>query len=72
MGRPRQYDEETVLAGAMHAFRERGYAGASIKDLEQATGLTAGSIYHGYRDKAGLFAAAFACERTRQDPQWRT
>lgn len=60
MGRPRQYDEETVLAGAMHAFRERGYAGASIKDLEQATGLTAGSIYHGYRDKAGLFAAAFA------------
>lgn len=59
MGRPRQYDEEAVLTGAMHAFRERGYTGASIKDLEQATGLTAGSIYNSYRDKAGLFRAAF-------------
>jgi TetR/AcrR family transcriptional regulator, transcriptional repressor for nem operon len=58
MGRSREYDEEAVLAGAMHAFRRQGYAGVSVKDLEQATGLKAGSIYNSYRDKAGLFTAA--------------
>lgn len=60
MGRSREYDEDAVLTGAMGAFRRRGYAAVSIKELEQATGLKGGSIYHGYGDKAGLFAAAFA------------
>jgi AcrR family transcriptional regulator len=60
MGRSREYDEAAVLAGAMGAFRRSGYGAVSIKDLEQATGLKGGSIYHSYGDKAGLFAAAFA------------
>ena len=60
MGRSREYDEDAVLTGAMGAFRRRGYGAVSIKDLEQATGLKGGSIYHGYGDKAGLFEAAFA------------
>jgi TetR/AcrR family transcriptional repressor of nem operon len=60
MGRSREYDEEAVLTGAMHAFRRKGYFAVSIKDLEEATGLKGGSIYNSYGDKAGLFAAAFA------------
>lgn len=60
MGRTRDYDEDTVLTGAMHAFRRRGYEGASIRDLEVETGLKAGSIYNSFGDKAGLFSAAFA------------
>jgi AcrR family transcriptional regulator len=60
MARPREYDEEAVLAGAMHAFRRKGYARVSVKDLERATGLRSGSIYNSYGDKQGLFAAAFA------------
>lgn len=60
MGRAREYDEDAVLTGAMHAFRRKGYQAVSIKDLEAATGLKGGSIYHGYGDKAGLFDAAFA------------
>jgi TetR/AcrR family transcriptional regulator, transcriptional repressor for nem operon len=60
MGRSREYDEAAVLTGAMGAFRRHGYSAVSIKDLEQATGLKGGSIYHSYGDKAGLFAAAFA------------
>src|SRR5260370_24243450 len=60
MGRTRSYDEETVLSGAMHAFRRKGYEAASIRDLEEATGLKAGSIYNSFGDKAGLFDAAFA------------
>jgi TetR/AcrR family transcriptional regulator, transcriptional repressor for nem operon len=60
MGRNRSYDEDTVLSGAMHAFRHKGYQAVSIRDLEDATGLKAGSIYNSFGDKAGLFDAAFA------------
>jgi AcrR family transcriptional regulator len=60
MGRARDYNEQTVLTGAMHAFRRRGYEGASIRDLEVETGLKAGSIYNSFGDKAGLFSAAFS------------
>ncbi|MGZ2431031.1 TetR/AcrR family transcriptional regulator [Rhizobium sp. BK456] len=59
MGRTREFDEEAVLKGAMHVFRKHGYQGASIRDLEEATGLKGGSIYHAFGDKAGLFDAAF-------------
>lgn len=44
----------------MHAFRRTGYATISIRTLEEATGLSAGSIYNTYGDKAGLFKASFA------------
>ena len=60
MGRTRSYDEDAVLRGAMHAFRRKGYQAVSIRDLEEATGLKAGSIYNSFGDKAGLFDAAFA------------
>ncbi|MBY5832272.1 TetR/AcrR family transcriptional regulator [Rhizobium ruizarguesonis] len=59
MGRTREFDEEAVLKGAMQIFRKHGYQGASIRDLEEATGLKGGSIYHAFGDKAGLFDAAF-------------
>jgi AcrR family transcriptional regulator len=59
MARPRTFDETTVLAGAMHAFRRTGFAAASIKELEQATGLSASSLYNAFGDKGALFDAAF-------------
>jgi TetR/AcrR family transcriptional regulator, transcriptional repressor for nem operon len=59
VGRNRSYDEDVVLYGAMHAFRRKGYQAVSIRDLEEATGLKAGSIYNSFGDKAGLFDAAF-------------
>ena len=60
MARTRSFDETAVLTAAMHAFRRDGYAGVSIKQLEQVTGLTSGSLYNAYGDKDGLFQAAFA------------
>jgi len=60
MGRPKILDDEQVLTRAMGTFRRRGYGGVSIKDLERATGLASGSLYHAYGDKSGLFRAAFA------------
>ena len=59
MPRPRSYDEPSFLSGAMQAFRRDGYQRVSIRALEGATGLKAGSIYNSYGDKAGLFDAAF-------------
>lgn len=59
MGRSVEFDRDVVLSGAMEAFRHRGYGAVSIKDLEAATGLKSGSLYHSFGDKAGLFQAAF-------------
>ncbi|MCB8840255.1 TetR/AcrR family transcriptional regulator [Aurantimonas sp. VKM B-3413] len=50
---------EAVLASAVPVFREHGYDGASIDLLKEATGLTAGSLYKAFKDKKGVFAAAF-------------
>jgi AcrR family transcriptional regulator len=60
MSRPRAFDENDVLGGAMNAFRRTGFSTISIRTLEEATGLSAGSIYHTYGDKAGRFKASFA------------
>ncbi|NLR75907.1 TetR/AcrR family transcriptional regulator [Leeia aquatica] len=59
MGRNRNFNEHDVLTGAMHAFRQHGYAALSIRDLSEATGISAGSLYHGFGDKHELYAAAF-------------
>jgi TetR/AcrR family transcriptional regulator, transcriptional repressor for nem operon len=59
MGRTRAFDEIAVLTGAMTAFREHGFAGASVRDLERATGVSAGSLYNAFGDKEGLYRAAF-------------
>lgn len=60
MGRNRSFDEDEVLDRAMHAFRRHGYDGLSIKRLEEETGLSSGSLYNAYGDKAGLYRAAMA------------
>lgn len=59
MGRKRAFDEEAALAGAMMAFRRHGYASLSVKALEAATQVSAGSLYNAYGDKEGLYAAVF-------------
>lgn len=59
MGRTKNFDEEAVLKKAMHAFRQFGYQAITIPQLVTVTGLSAGSIYHSYGDKNGLFNAAF-------------
>jgi TetR/AcrR family transcriptional repressor of nem operon len=57
-GRPREFDEEKVLAAAASAFWQRGYHATSIDDLCTATGLLRGSLYGAYGDKRGIFLAA--------------
>ncbi|MFE9637042.1 TetR/AcrR family transcriptional regulator [Streptomyces sp. NPDC006463] len=58
MGRKQVWDQGEVLASAMRLFRRRGYLGASLRDLEEATGMHPGSLYRAFQSKEGLFSAA--------------
>ncbi|WP_406206097.1 TetR/AcrR family transcriptional regulator [Kitasatospora sp. NBC_01560] len=58
MGRKQLWDQDEVLASAMRLFRHRGYLGASLRDIEEATGVHPGSLYRTFRNKDGLFHAA--------------
>jgi AcrR family transcriptional regulator len=58
-GRPREFDADAALDQALRVFSERGYQAASISELTDAMGLTAGSVYKAFGDKRGVFLAAF-------------
>jgi AcrR family transcriptional regulator len=55
MARPREFDEDTVLAQALNVFWEKGFDAASLADLQEATGLTKSSLYKAFQSKEGLF-----------------
>jgi TetR/AcrR family transcriptional regulator, transcriptional repressor of aconitase len=46
-----------ILAGARACFARFGYEGATVRRLEEATGLSRGAIFHHFRDKESLFLA---------------
>ncbi|AYJ49685.1 TetR/AcrR family transcriptional regulator [Rhodococcus sp. P1Y] len=46
-----------ILDGARKCFGEYGYEGATVRRLEESTGLSRGAIFHHFKDKDGLFLA---------------
>jgi TetR/AcrR family transcriptional repressor of nem operon len=58
MARPREFDEEDVIAAAGDIFWTRGFEGASTRELSAATGLTPSSLYAAFGSKRGLFVKA--------------
>ena len=58
MGRKRSFDADEAVRAARSVFWSNGYEGASLPDLEAATGLNRSSIYHTFGSKRGLFDAA--------------
>jgi TetR/AcrR family transcriptional repressor of nem operon len=58
MGRPRAFDQDKVLDAASQVFWSKGYEATSTRELSEATGLTAASIYNAFTDKRGLFLSA--------------
>ncbi|NNG36708.1 TetR/AcrR family transcriptional regulator [Nakamurella aerolata] len=64
MGRPRSFDEGEVIRTARDTFWRQGYAGTSLADLTQATGLHKPSLYGAFGDKSDLFLAAVAQYRS--------
>ncbi|MBF6175334.1 TetR/AcrR family transcriptional regulator [Nocardia blacklockiae] len=65
MGRPRQFDESSLLDAATELFWSQGFDDTSVEDVSRATGVGNGSIYAAYGNKRGLFLAAFEryCEQ---------
>ncbi|MBN9102071.1 MULTISPECIES: TetR/AcrR family transcriptional regulator [unclassified Pseudonocardia] len=48
---------QEILDGARACFARFGYEGATVRRLEESTGLSRGAIFHHYRDKDALFLA---------------
>jgi AcrR family transcriptional regulator len=59
MPRPRMFDEADVIDRARRAFAETGFAGTSLDDLLDATGLARQSLYNAFGGKMELFMRAF-------------
>ncbi|MFD6353323.1 TetR/AcrR family transcriptional regulator [Nocardia tengchongensis] len=55
MGRPRNFDADTVVDRAMDAFWTHGYANTSPAQLAEATGVGKGSLYNTFGSKRELF-----------------
>lgn len=57
-GRPRAYDPETALRQAAGAFWKAGYAGTSLDDLSDATGMNRPSLRAAFGDKHDMYVKA--------------
>ena len=57
MPRIEEFDRELVLHKAMNVFWEKGYNGASMQDLVDATALNRSSIYNSFGSKLELYQA---------------
>jgi AcrR family transcriptional regulator len=48
---------QAILASATSVFARKGYSGASVQDILEATGLSKPTLYYYFQSKAGLFRA---------------
>ena len=63
--RPRQKHRahnrhEDLLFAAAQVFQDKGYAQATMRDIAQASGMIAGSIYYHYACKSDLLLAVYS------------
>ncbi|MDO8209613.1 TetR/AcrR family transcriptional regulator [Conexibacter sp. CPCC 206217] len=65
MARPRTFDEADVVVTARELFWQRGFDGASMSDLCEATGVASQSLYRVFGSKHGLFVRTLEdyCDR---------
>lgn len=50
---------QLIIEKTAHIFNEKGYAGTSMNDIMEATGLTKGCIYGNFQNKDEIALAAF-------------
>ena len=55
MGRPKNFNRQEVLKKAMPVFWRRGFADASLHELEVATGVNKSGLYSEFQNKEDLF-----------------
>jgi AcrR family transcriptional regulator len=64
MGRPRKFVEADVIRAAREQFRATGYAGTSVEELTEATGLGKSSLYGAFGGKHELYLRALDSYRS--------
>lgn len=57
-GRPRKVDTKDALQSVMVAFWQNGYAGTSMNDLSDVSGMAKPGLYAAFGDKEALFEKA--------------
>lgn len=64
--------QEAILKAAADEFAERGFESASINRIIQASGMSKGSVYYYFEDKADLFATVLerGTERIMAEVGW--
>ncbi|MFI7425300.1 TetR/AcrR family transcriptional regulator [Nonomuraea sp. NPDC049684] len=60
MGRPRGFDEATVIRAAAELFSTRSYDGISMDELVTHLGVHRNSLYKTFGSKRGLYQAALS------------
>jgi len=55
--RPKEETREQLLGAAMQLFAQKGYHGASVRDLAAAAGVTTGAFYSNFRSKREIYVA---------------
>lgn len=58
MARPREFNYDDALRGAMDIFWQRGYRATTLPDLLAAMGMTRGSFYQAFGDKEATYLEA--------------
>ncbi len=58
----KQRTRERVLSAARQLFSERGYEGATIRDIAQAAGMSTGAVFASFADKSELFDEILAAD----------
>lgn len=51
----KQRTREKILDAARQLFNERGYEGATVRDIAKAAGMSTGAVFASFADKAELF-----------------
>lgn len=61
MARPKEFDRDAALAGALEVFWAKGYEGASTDDLLKGMKIGRQSMYDTFGDKQALFLESLRC-----------
>ncbi len=61
----KQRTREKIIGAAKELFAERGYEGATIRDIAKAAGMSTGAVFASFTDKSDLFTEIAETEQAQ-------